>query len=169
MLKEIDIKTGDIGIIIKPKTILGKLIGLFSHNKSHAFNFAREYGILYVYEMEGGGCLKTRYIESDYINSSNWVLMHPVKPYDQAEFTRFYKMCENVYNVHSHYDIFALFRHLWFEVAGRYPVERKNNKKFICSEFSAICTNHARAYTFGNEQTITPENIFNSKFFSKTC
>jgi hypothetical protein len=166
MIPENIINTGDIGVIIKPSTFIGRLIGLFTSNKSHSFNFCWEYSKLYVYEMKGFGCFRSLY-SAIHAGENNWVLIKPNFPYDQTQKARAVQFCASVYHEHFNYDTLSLLKHAYQMAIKRFPLEKKKDKKLICSEFSALMANYCQPYTFKEPESVTPLDLFNSKFYFK--
>jgi hypothetical protein len=163
MISKEKIKTGDIGIVTKPHTFLGKLIGLFTHNCSHSFAFCWEFNDLYVYEMKGFGIYRTLFDFSDYNNDENWILRTPVNPYSKLQQDRFIRINELFFNQKITYDIDTLFRDFYFIALDRYPVERRKDNSFVCSQLSALAANYAAPFTFVLPESITPYDFFISK------
>ena len=157
------ISTGNIGVVTKPKTFIGRLIWLFV-GSSHTFNFVVENGIVWVYEMVGKGCIKTRFSETKYYKSDNWVLLELVLPVTPEKEIVFRDACERIYNMGTKYDPIALLRHAVFVLLDKYPVEKKDNKKYVCSEYTAICINAMFHFVFQLEQTISPKTVLTNKY-----
>jgi hypothetical protein len=166
MIPERFINTGDVGVIVKPKGLLAKLIGLFTKNKSHSFCFCREWGKLYVYEMKGFGIFKTLYT-STYGNESGWQLMKCNYDYSKDQKEKYYNFLMSVYQLNYEYDTNTLLKHAYYKAMKRFPSELKSDMKLICSELNALAANAAQPYTFSLPESVTPLDIYNSKFYYK--
>lgn len=166
MYKSWQIKTGYVGVVNQPKTLIGRVIGKFTKGNSHTIKFV--WGIyenrfgLWVFEMkqlEGElDCKRTLWQESEYKNSNNWVLREPIKPYTAAEMDKFKEACDYGF-YHYEYDTTNLIRHMIMYFFSRFPLERKKDNKVVCSQFTAICANAVRPYTFINPECVSPLHV----------
>ena len=164
MIKDEAISTGDIGVVVRPGGKLGKLISLFT-SKLHTFHFVREYGKLYVYEMSNE--ITRSLYSSTYANLNNWELLKPNIPYTETQKARCVKFSTRAYQIGYKYDTCTLIKHGLFEISGRMPLETKDDKKLICSQLTALMANYCEPYSFGAEETISPEIVYKSKKYYK--
>jgi hypothetical protein len=162
MYKEYEINTGDIGVVIKPKSFLGRLIAIF--DKPHAFMLIRHYNTLYVYEMKVFGLNVMLYSDS-YINENGWVILKPKIEYSEKDIKKIQDFCESINRDSIRYDTVSLLKHLYSKILNKYPLEKKRDLKYICSELCAIITNYAKPYIFPAPESVTPKSILNNKNF----
>lgn len=165
MIPESIIKTGDIGVIIKPSTLIGRLIGLFTKNKSHSFNLVREYGELYTYEMKGFGVFRTLY-KDWHGKHSDWVLLSPKRPYNETQKNKAIAFNSTIYQQHFTYDVSSLLKHAYKIASNSYPLEKRKDRALICSELSALMANYCQPYTFKEPESVTPLDLYKSDFYT---
>lgn len=168
------IKTGYYGVVYKSNTTIGKAISRFTGGYSHTINFVwgtynNHFG-LWVFEMKQlpgkHDCKRTLYQESEYYKKDNWFLMAPLKDYSLDEEKKFKYILDYAYENYS-YDNKALIRHLVFIVTGRFPEEKVNDNKIVCSHLTALAVNNAKPYTFIDPECVNPRHCAINKFHKK--
>lgn len=167
-MNELIFNTGDVGVINKPDTWIGKLIGRFVNNYSHTFNFIWLNGKLYIFEMKLSGLNYCLFSDSVYSKKDNWILLSPRMPLSKAEREKGQKFFEEIKLAKPEYDIMSLLKHLSL-IYCRWPnKEFANDKKKICSELTAMFWGAMRPYTFWQAEAVSPKDVVMNKNF-KQC